>query len=57
MAIVGIPSLLRGLTHGKGTITEPGNTVREVIENLEARYPGIKDRLCEGDQLRPSIAL
>jgi molybdopterin synthase sulfur carrier subunit len=26
-----------------------------VIENLEARFPGIRARLCEGDRLRPSM--
>jgi molybdopterin synthase sulfur carrier subunit len=31
--------------------------VREAIESLEARYPGIKDRLCEGDKIRPNISV
>jgi len=34
-----------------------GDTVRQVIENLEVLYPGIKERLCDGDRLRPSIAI
>jgi hypothetical protein len=34
-----------------------GHTVRQVIDNLEKVYPGIKDRLCDGDRLRPSISI
>ena len=36
-----------------------GDTVRQVIENLETLHPGIKERLYDedGDRLRPSIAL
>ena len=57
MPIVGIPSLLRELTGGKSSLTVHGNTVREVIENLEALHPGIKERLCDGEHLRPSISV
>ena len=31
--------------------------MREVIENMESRYPGVKDRLCNGEQLHPSISV
>ena len=34
-----------------------GDTVRQVIENLEKLYPGLKGRLYDGDRLRPSIAI
>lgn len=57
MPVVGIPSLLRDLTHGQRSISVEGETVRQVIENLEKIYPGVKDRLCEEDRLRPSIAV
>ena len=49
MPTVAIPSLLRNLTNGKESITVPGATIREVIDNLETRYPGMKARLCEND--------
>ena len=45
------------LTSGEGNITLPGTTVREVIDNLESRHPGMKERLCEGDRLKPGIAV
>lgn len=57
MPVVGIPSLLRDLTNGERSVSVEGSTVRDVIENLEQLYPGLKERLCDGDQLRSSIAV
>ena len=57
MPTVVIPSLMRNLTGGEANITLPGTTVREVIDNLESRYPGMKERLCEEGRLRPGIAV
>ena len=57
MATVYIPSLLRDLTAGQDVVTVPGARVSAVIEELEQRYPGIKARLCDGDELRPGMAV
>ena len=57
MAVVRIPSLLRNLTGGQATVTANGATVGQVIENLEATFPGTKARLCEGDALRSTLSL
>ena len=57
MPIVAIPSLLRNLTAGEESITVPGATIREVINNLEERYPGMKVRLCAEDRIKPGIAI
>lgn len=57
LPVIGIPSLLRDLTQGQRTVSVEGDTVRQVIENLDRAYPGLKDRLCEGDRLRPSISV
>lgn len=57
MPVVGIPSLLRELTNGEGSVSVEGDTVRDIIENLDILYPGIKDRLCDGEYLRPSISI
>ena len=57
MPVVGIPSLLRDLTNGQRTVSVDGDTVRQVIENLEKLHPGIRERLYDGDRLRPSIAI
>lgn len=57
MPTVVIPPLMRKFTGGEENITLPGATVREVIDNLESRHPGIKARLCEEDRLKPGIAI
>ena len=57
MPTVAIPSLLRSLTAGEESITVPGATLREVIDNLETRHPGMKARLCEEDRIKPGIAI
>jgi len=57
MATVWVPSLLQNFTHGESIVTVPGRTLREVIDNLEPEYPGLKDRLLDEDgDLRPEIA-
>ena len=59
MAVVWIPALYRDLTSGETTVVAPGATVRQLIENLEARFPGIKARLYADDEmrLRPGVAI
>ena len=57
MAEVWIPALLRDLTGGQERVSAAGETVREVIDALEERYPGMRERLCEDGRLRPNIAL
>jgi molybdopterin converting factor small subunit len=52
-----IPSLIRDLTGGQEVVHAPGQTVRQVIENLEERYPGLRDRLCDENGLRPNLSL
>src|SRR5262249_46654536 len=52
-----IPSLLRDLTSGQEVVNVAGSNVRQVIEALEQAYPGIKDRLCDANGLRRSIAV
>jgi len=57
LPVVWIPALLQDLTAGQSKVSVPGQTVRQVVENLDSRYPGIKERLLEGERLRPSIAI
>ena len=35
----------------------PGTTVGEVIAALDEAFPGIKGRLCVGEQLDPALAV
>jgi molybdopterin converting factor small subunit len=57
MPAVWIPPLLRSLTHGQETVSVPGSTIRQVIDALDTRFPGIKARLCDGDAIRSGIAV
>jgi molybdopterin synthase sulfur carrier subunit len=57
LAIVFIPTLLRALTGGRASVEAEGSTVRQVIENLERAWPGIRERLLEQDRLRPNISV
>jgi sulfur-carrier protein len=57
MPVLWIPPDLRDLTEGKGIIRIPGKTVGQALANLEAIYPGVWDRLCEGKVLDPNITV
>lgn len=57
MALVWIPPLLRDLTGGSETATAPGANVGQVIEALEQQFPGVRDRLCPGGELRTGLAV
>ena len=50
--IVRIPTPLRTLTEGKDEVDAKGATIREIIEDLEGNYPGIKERLCDDKGVR-----
>jgi len=47
MATVRIPTPLRKLTEGKEEVSAKGATIGQVIDDLEANYPGIKARICD----------
>ncbi len=47
MIKVRIPTPLRPLTQNRGEVESKGASVAELIDNLEASHPGIKNRLCD----------
>ena len=48
MAIeVRVTSVLQRITGGKRSVTAGGDTVGEVIEDLESNYPGLKAQVTE----------
>jgi len=47
MAIVRIPTPLRKLTGGAEEVQAQGKSVGELIGELEKKYPGIKERICD----------
>jgi molybdopterin synthase sulfur carrier subunit len=44
---VRIPTPLRKLTQDKDTVQASGATIDEIVQSLEAQYPGLKERLCD----------
>lgn len=59
MPEVWIPTQMLSLTGGKKQTRVPGNTIRQVVNNLELEFPGIKARLYddEEDTLLSGIAV
>ena len=57
MPVVWIPSLMQSLTGGKDQVNVDGQTIREVVENLEKTFPGFRDRVCEDGRIRPGLAV
>ena len=44
---VRIPTPLQRLTNGQSEVQCEGKTVTELLQDLEKRYPGIKERICD----------
>ena len=59
MAEVWIPTQMQALTGGQQIVQIEGATVRQLINNLERDFPGVKDRLYdpEEDTLLPGVAV
>jgi molybdopterin synthase sulfur carrier subunit len=57
MPTIFIPTPLREMTGGKALVVVSASSVREAIQSLEAEFPGIRDRLCEGNRIRPNISV
>ena len=53
MAIeVRIPTILRTFTGGEKAVQGDGTTLLQVIDDIDDRNPGLKERLIEADGLR-----
>lgn len=50
--IVRIPTPLRTLTGGNDEISADGRTVGELIDNIEKKHPGLRDRLLDEKGVR-----
>lgn len=44
---VRIPTILRSYTGGESEVSADGGTLTEVLESLDASYPGIKGRIVD----------
>ena len=52
MATVSIPTILRTHTGGEKSVEAKGSTVAEVIDDLDARHNGLRDRLVSNGSLQ-----
>tara|TARA_B100000073_G_scaffold1384_1_gene1243 strand:+ start:9915 stop:10178 length:264 start_codon:yes stop_codon:yes gene_type:complete len=57
MAKVFIPALLHNFTGNVSQVDVDGENVRTVINNLDIEFPGIKEKLVDGHQIKPSISV
>ena len=44
---VRVPTPLRKFTNGADEVMVDGDSIKALVENLEAGYPGIKERICD----------
>ena len=57
MPRVFIPPLARPLTGGVDQVDVDAGNVGQIIDVLESRFPGIRDRLCEEGELKPGLTV
>ena len=57
MATVFIPTMLQKMAGGVKQVEFEAKNVRQVIEELDRLYPGMKDKLVEGGAIRPNLAV
>jgi molybdopterin synthase sulfur carrier subunit len=57
MPTVIVPALLRPLTNGQERVSVRGSTVRQVVDDLDRQFPGIKTHLVEDGELKSGIAV
>jgi [CysO sulfur-carrier protein]-thiocarboxylate-dependent cysteine synthase len=55
MNTVRIPPTLRAETGGERQVSASGATVREVLDDLMARFPGLRTQLLEDDDIAPFV--
>ncbi len=44
---VRVPTPLRKLTQGADEVDVQGDTVKALVDDLERKFPGIKERICD----------
>ena len=52
---VRIPPTLRGEVGGERQVSATGGTVRELLDDLIARFPGLGTQLVEDDDIAPFV--
>ncbi len=57
MTAVFIPTMLQPLSGGVKQVDIEARNVRQLIDELERLYPGMKERLVEDGRLRPNVSV
>jgi len=55
MTTIRIPPTLRTETGGERQVPAAGDTVRELLDDLMARFPGLRSQLVEDEELAPFV--
>ena len=55
MTVVRIPPTLRAETAGERQVEARGETVREVLDDLTERFPGLRAQIWEDEELQPFV--
>ncbi|MCG8555352.1 MAG: MoaD/ThiS family protein [Proteobacteria bacterium] len=50
--VIRIPTPLRSLTRGQDEVHASGQDVRQVIDDLDRQFPGLRDQLCDSNGVR-----
>ena len=53
--LVRIPTPLRKFTDGQSTVEVEGSTVVEILGDLDIKYPGIREKLYDGKDVKRFI--
>ena len=57
MPRVFVPPFLKSLANGCQQFDVEGRSIRSVIDSLEEQLPGARERLVQGDVLRPGLSV
>ncbi|MBA62234.1 MAG: hypothetical protein CMJ76_07695 [Planctomycetaceae bacterium] len=57
MPIVFIPAQLRELAGGIQSVELQATNVREIVNQLDTKFPGFKDRICTDGNISPSLQI
>ncbi|MEI7893710.1 MAG: MoaD/ThiS family protein [Myxococcales bacterium] len=55
--LVRIPTPLRSLTGGADEVFASGSTIAEIVDDLETKHPGLRERLLDAKGVRRFINL
>jgi sulfur-carrier protein len=55
MTKIRIPPTLREQVRGEREISAEGDTVRELLDDLMGRFPGLRQQLVEDDDIAPFV--